>query len=174
MRGSLLFTVSVGGFITLLLWTGLGYPPEVQVLPLVVGLPTLALTIVLLVGEFHPPVMQWLDSALDELWGGRRETPEAAAGQSSTSWGPVLRMMAWAIGFFAAVFLLGLFAVPPLFIVAYLVTEARMRLGTALLASLVASTCLYAGMALLGVDLWTGSIAEIVPGILGGGIIPPL
>ena len=76
--------------------------------------------------------------------------------------------------FFAAVFLLGLFVVPPLFIAAYLVTEARTRLVAALFASLVASTCLYAGMALLGVDLWTGSIAEIVPGILGGGIIPPL
>ena len=174
MRGSLIFTASVSGFVALLLWAGLGYPPEVQVLPLVVGVPTLALTIVLLVGEFHPPVMQWLDSALDELWGGRRETPDVAAGQSSTSWRPVLRMMAWAIGFFAAVFLLGLFAVPPLFIVAYLVTEARMRLSAALFASLVASTCLYAGMALLGVDLWTGSIAEIVPGILGGGILPPL
>ena len=174
MRGSLIFTAVVGGFITLLLWAGLGYPPEVQVLPLVVGLPTLGLTMVLLVGEFHPPVMQWLDSALDDLWGGRQETPDAAAGQPSTSWGPVLRMMAWAAGFFATVFLLGMFVVPPLFIVAYLATEARMRPAGAVLASLVASICLYAGMALLGVDLWTGSIAEIVPGILGGGIIPPL
>ena len=174
MRGSLLFTVSVGGFIALLLWVGLGYPAEVQILPLVVGIPTLALIIVLLAGEFHPPVMQRLDSALDDLWGGRQETTDPAMTQPASSWGPVLRMMSWAIGFFAAVFLLGLFAVPPLFIVAYLVTEARMRLGAALLASLVASTCLYAGMALLRVDLWTGSIAELVPGILGGGIIPPL
>lgn len=174
MRGSLLFTASVGGFITLLLWTGLGYPPEVQVLPLVVGLPTLALTLVLLVGEFHPPVMQWLDSALDDLWGGRRETPGAGADQPAASWGPVVRMMGWSAGFFAAVFLLGMFVVPPLFIVAYLVVEARMRPSRALLASFAASICLYGGMALLGVDFWSGSIAEVVPGILGGGIIPPL
>ena len=174
MRGSLVFTVSVGGFIALLLWAGLGYPPEVQVLPLVVGVPTLALTIVLLAGEFHPPVMQRLDSALDDLWGGRQETTDPAVTRPASPWGPVLRMMAWAFGFFAAVFLLGMFVIPPLFIAAYLVTEARMRLVAALFASLVASTCLYAGMALLGVDLWTGSIAEIVPGILGGGIIPPL
>ena len=174
MRGSLIFTASVSGFIALLLWAGLAYPPEVQVLPLVVGLPTLALTIVLLAGEFHPPVMQWLDSALDDLWGGRQETPDRAADQPATSWGPVVRMMSWAIGFFAAVFLLGMFVVPPLFIVAYLVTEARMRLAGALFASLVASTCLYAGMAFLGVDLWTGSVPEVAPGILGGGIIPPL
>lgn len=174
MRGSLLFTASVGGFIALLLWAGLAYPPEVQVLPLVVGLPTLALIIVLLVGEFRPPVMQWLDSALDDLWGGRRETADASADQPATSWGPVVRMMSWAVGFFAAVFLLGMFVVPPLFIVAYLVAEARMRPTGALAASLAASTCLYAGMALLGVDLWTGSVPEVVPGILGGGIIPPL
>lgn len=174
MRGSLLFTASVSGFIALLLWAGLGYPPEVQVLPLVVGVPTLALTVVLLVGEFHPPVMQWLDSALDELWGGRQETPDAAAEQSSTSWGPVVRMMTWAAGFFAAVFLLGMFVVPPLFIVAYLVTEARMHPVHALVASIAASVCLYGGMALLGVDLWTGSVTEVVPGLLGGGIIPPL
>lgn len=174
MKGSLLFTVSVSGFIALLLWVGLGYPREVQILPLVVGLPTLALTIVLLAGEFHPPIMQRLDSALDDLWGGRQDSSDPTAIQPASPWRPVVRMMAWAIGFFAAVFLLGLFAVPPLFIVAYLVTEARMRLAAALFASLVASTCLYAGMALLGVDLWTGSIAEIVPGILGGGIIPPL
>ena len=174
MRGSLVFTASVSAFITLLLWAGLGYPPEVQILPLVVGLPTLSLTFVLLVGEFHPPVMEWLDSALDDLWGGRQETSEANKDQLLPSWGPVVRMMSWAAGFFAAVFLFGMFVVPPLFIVAYLVAEARMRLTGALLASLVASTCLYAGMALLRVDLWTGSIAEVVPGILGGGILPPL
>lgn len=174
MRGSLAFTASVGGFIALLLWVGLGYPPEVQVLPLVVGLPTLALTLVLLAGEFHPPVMQRLDSALDDLWGGRRETPDPAAGLSPIAWGPVVRMMGWAVGFFAAVFLLGMFVVPPLFILAYLVTEARMRPAGALLASLAASTCLYAGMALLGVDLWPGSVTEVAPGILGGGIVPPL
>ena len=174
MRGSLVFTASVSAFITLLLWAGLGYPPEVQILPMVVGLPTLSLTFVLLVGEFHPPVMEWLDSALDDLWGGRQETSEANKDQLLPSWGPVLRMMSWAAGFFAAVFLFGMFVVPPLFIVAYLVAEARMRLTGALLASLVASTCLYAGMALLRVDLWTGSIAEVVPGILGGGILPPL
>lgn len=174
MRGSLIFTASVSAFIALLLWAGLGYPPEVQILPLVVGVPTLSLTVVLLVGEFHPPVMEWLDSALDDLWGGRQETSETGKGESLPSWGPVLRMMGWAAGFFAAVFVFGMFVVPPLFIVAYLVAEARMRLTAALLASLVASTCLYAGMALLRVDLWTGSIAEVVSGLLGGGIIPPL
>ena len=174
MRGSLVFTALVSAFITLLLWAGLGYPPEVQILPLVVGVPTLSLTMVLLVGEFCPPVMEWLDSALDDLWGGRQETSEANKDQILPSWGPVLRMMSWAAGFFAAVFLFGMFVVPPLFIVAYLVAEARMRLTGALLASLVASTCLYAGMALLRVDLWTGSIAEVVPDILGGGILPPL
>ncbi len=174
MRGSLLFTASVSAFIALLLWAGLGYPPEVQILPLVVGIPTLSLTVVLLVGEFHPPVMEWLDSALDDLWGGRQETSEATKDHLLPSWGPVLRMMSWAAGFFAAVFLFGMFVMPPLFIVAYLVAEARVRWIGALLASLVASTCLYAGMALLRVDMWTGSIAEVVPGVLGGGIIPPL
>ena len=83
-------------------------------------------------------------------------------------------MMSWAAGFFAAVFLFGMFVVPPLFIAAYLVAEAGMRPTGALVASLVASTCLYAGMTLLRVDLWIGSIAEVVPGVLGGGIIPPL
>ena len=174
MRGSFIFTASLGGFIALLLWAGRGYPAEVQILPLVVGLPTLALTLVLLAGEFYPPVMERLDSALDDLWGGRQETAEAAGDRPLTSWRPVARMMAWAMGFFAAVFLLGLFMVPPLFIVAYLVAEARMRLASALIASLVASTCLYAGMSFLGVDLWTGSIVEVAPGIVGGGIIPPL
>ena len=175
MRGSLLFTASVGAFITLLLWAGRGYPPEVQILPLVVGVPSLSLTVVLLVGEFHPPVMEWLDSALDDLWGGRQEASGiSSGGDPLPSWGPVLRMMGWASGFFAAVFLFGMFVVPPLFIVAYLVTEARMRPPAALLASLVASGCLYAGMAFLRVDLWTGSIGEVAPGILGGGIIPPL
>ena len=174
MRGSLIFTATVSAFIALLLWAGLGYPPEVQILPLVVGVPTLSLTFVLLVGEFHPPVMEWLDSALDDLWGGRQETSAAGREESLPSWGPVLRMMSWAAGFFAAVFLFGMFVVPPLFIVAYLFAEARMRLAGALLASLAASTCLYAGMALLRVDLWTGSIVEVVPGVLGGGIIPPL
>ena len=73
------------------------------------------------------------------------------------------------IGFFS-----GVFSVPPLFVAVFLFMEAEMPPFRAIVCSLIASAALYGGAILLRIDLWMGAIPKLIPGILGGSIIPPL
>ena len=78
------------------------------------------------------------------------------------------------IGFWTLIFLFGLYLVPPLFIVQFLVVEAGMRWRHAVLSTLIACAFLFAGLHLLKIDLWVGVVPEIVPGIVGGAVMPSL
>lgn len=175
VKGSLLFSLSLALFVAVLLVTAREYPEEVRLVPFVIGIPTLGLFIILLVGEFYPTLMHWMESALDDLWGSQtRGSSVNAMSQELTSWSSVFRVIGWAVAFFVLVFFLGFFLVPPLFIAAFLVVEAKARASRAIAASLVACVALYGGMSFLRVYLWLGAIPEIIPGFLGGSIIPPL
>ncbi|MBW1996486.1 MAG: hypothetical protein JRJ29_00835 [Deltaproteobacteria bacterium] len=53
--------------------------------------------------------------------------------------------------------------------------EAGIRWWKAFIYSVVTTALLYIGMVnLLKVDLWTGAIPEIIPGFLGGSLVPPI
>ncbi len=174
-KGSLVCSLTLSLFVVILLVAAWQYPREVQLVPYVVGIPTLFLFMVLLIGEFYPTLMNWMESALEDLWGGR--TPGArveAMSQDLASWFLVFRVMSWVVIFYVLVFFLGFFLVPPAFVAVFLIMEAEMRPSRAIAASLIASISLYGGMSFLKVELWSGAIPEIIPGLLGGAIIPPL
>lgn len=175
VRGSLIFSVMLSLFVVVLLVTALQYLREVRVVPFVIGIPTLFLLFILLIGEFYPSVMQWMESTLEDLWGGKtRGSGAGVRSEDMTSWWSILGIVGWAVVFFVLVFFLGFYLVPPLFIAVFLTVEAEVPLHRAILSSLITSAALYGGMALLRVDLWSGAIPEIIPGLLGGAIIPPL
>jgi hypothetical protein len=89
-------------------------------------------------------------------------------------WPSVFRVLAYIVGFWTLVFLFGLYLVPPLFIVLFLVVEAGVRLRQAVVSTLIACAFLFAGLHLLKIDLWVGVVREIVPGIVGGAVMPSL
>ena len=70
-KGSLVCSLTLSLFVVILLVAAWQYPREVQLVPYVVGIPTLLLFMVLLIGEFYPTLMNWMESALEDLWGGR-------------------------------------------------------------------------------------------------------
>lgn len=174
-KGSLVCSLLLTLFVVVLLVTAQNYPEDVRLVPFVIGIPTVVLFVLLLTGEFYPTLMRWMESTLEDLWGGQAKgSGVQAVSQELTSWSSVSRVIGWAVAFFALVFFLGFFLVPPLFVAAFLVVEAEVRTSRAIVASLVACVALYGGMTFLRVDLWLGAIPEVVPGFLGGSIIPPL
>ena len=159
-------------------------PPILREMPTLLGSAVLVLFALLLVGEVYPrPSPGWI-----RHWRicGRavRRKREALAkcrtplrnngAANAVPWPSVLRVLAYIVGFWALVFLLGLYLVPPLFIIFFLVAEAGVRLRHAVMSALVACAFLFTGLHLLEIDLWVGVAPEILPGIVGGAVMPTL
>jgi hypothetical protein len=159
-------------------------PPTLREVPDLLGWAVLVLFALLLVGEVYPVATAWMDTPLEELWEGGdadKVGPGDVSGASSHNkardavpWPSVLRVLAYIVGFWTLIFLFGLYLVPPLFIVLFLVVEAGVRLRHAVVSTLIACAFLFAGLHFLKIDLWVGVVPEIVPGMVGGAIMPSL
>ncbi len=174
-RDSLILTALLTALVALFVVAASGYVRGVRLVPLVVGVPTLILLLLLLLGEFRPSLMQVMEKVIDSTWGGgKTATPGQEDSRNAPPWSAVLRILGWTSGFFAALFLFGYYLIPVVFTTAFLIGEAGVKFFRAAILSLSIGVVLYSGLALLKVDLWTGAIPEIIPGYLGGSIIPPL
>ncbi len=150
-------------------------PPTLREIPNLLGWTVLVLFALLLVGEVCPAAIAWMDTPLEGLWqGGDMKEGGPGGVPDAVPWSSVLRVLAYIVGFWALVFVFGLYLVPPLFIILFLVAEAGVRLRHAVLSALVACSFLFAGLHLLKIDLWSGVVPEIVPGIVGGTVMPTL
>lgn len=159
-------------------------PPILRQMPTLLGSAVLVLFVLLLVGEAYPPAIAWMDAPLENLWqdgeakkGGPGEVPDTALESGAANvvpWPSVLRVLAYIVGFWALVFLLGLYLVPPFFIIFFLVAEANVRLRPAVMSALVACAFLFTGLHLLEIELWVGVAPQILPGIVGGAVMPTL
>lgn len=159
-------------------------PTILRETPILLGSAVLVLFALLLVGEVYPAAIAWTNTTLEDLWqggevnkGGPGEVPDTALDNMTADavpWPSVLRVLVYVIGFWALVFLFGLYLTPPLFIVLFLVAEAGVRVRHAVLSTLIACAFLFTGLYLLKIDLWRGVVPEIVPGIVGGAIMPSL
>lgn len=173
--GSLVWTAVMTVFVGLFILVGFTYPKMVRTVPLVIGLPTFALLLILLIGEFHPPVNRWLEKVLGGQAGGTRLGAGERKEQEFDEWRPFIVIIIWVFAFYILVFLFGFVLVSPVFIASFLIRKARMNRALAVTYALVATILIYSGMTgLLNVQLWTGAIPSLIPGILGGSMIPPL
>jgi len=155
---------------------GFTYPQEVQIVPLWIGFPSLILLVILWVGELFPQIMHRIIAARGSSQ-EKNSVGAAAVGNSSefTGWRPVAVVICWAFLYFIFVFFFGFALVSPFFIAFFLVRKAQMRVPAAAIYSVIATALIYGLMTgLLASDLWSGAIPEIIPGILGGAIVPPL
>ncbi|PKN30878.1 MAG: hypothetical protein CVU64_01425 [Deltaproteobacteria bacterium HGW-Deltaproteobacteria-21] len=169
-RTSLVFTAVMLFFVAVLLVTGMGYPFNVKIAPYTVGIPTLILLVILLLGELHP---EWRIGA-----GGKQEGKSESKSEENsdfTSWAPVLNLFGWVFGFYGAVFLFGFMVATPIFLAAFLRRKAGMgwiaAVSSGILCTLLATWFV---QGVFKIPLWLGAIPGVVPGILGGSIVPPL
>ena len=89
-------------------------------------------------------------------------------------WPSVIRIMSYILVFWLLVVFFGLIIVPPIFIIIFLVVEARVRIRYSVGSALIACTALLSGLFFLKVEIWLGVIDEAIPGILGGSILPDI
>jgi hypothetical protein len=169
--GAFVFTVALTAFVLLMLYATLSFPPQLRYTPFIAGGLTLFLLGVLLTGWFNPRILSWTETALQDLWGGGGTKIEEAA-EAPSPWPSVLRVMAYAAGFLLAVYWIGFFAVTPLFIMAYLLFDAKARPPVAIAVALLLSAALLAVLVHLNVELWPGRMPEIVPDYIGGATEP--
>jgi uncharacterized protein YqhQ len=165
----------MGIFVLVLTLTGFSYPIEVGIIPFVVGFPTLLLLLILWIGGFYPGIIHWLEDAMGEGQSKEKNPEKPEKSSEFTEWKPVLIVMTWVFLFFIFVFLFGFALISPVFIASFLIRKAEMRWQTSVVSALVATVLIYVFMeGLIKTDLWCGAIPEVIPGILGGSIIPPL
>jgi hypothetical protein len=182
--GTLIWVAIMAVAVIAMLVEAASLPPTLREVPNLLGWAVLVLFALLLVGEVYPAAAAWMDTPLEELWQGGEvnkagpgDGPDAASNskaKDAVPWPSVLRVLAYIVGFWALIFLFGLYLVPPFFIVLFLVVEAGVRLRHAVLSALIACVFLFAGLHLLKIDLWVGVVPEIVPGIVGGAVMPSL
>jgi len=166
-----LLILFVGG----LIGVGRTYPKEVQIVPLWIGVPTLILLVVLWIGEITALARHRNDAT------GKRQRKEQKVGSAAaqlssefTEWRPVIVVIGWVFLYFAVVFFLGFALASPFFIAAFLIRKAQMKGPAAVILAVAATVLVYALMTgLIASDLWCGAIPTIIPGILGGAIVPP-
>lgn len=184
VSGSFVWVAIMAVAVIAMLVDATSLPPTLREVPNLLGWSALVLFALLLVGDVYPAATAWMDTPLEELWqggeankagpGGGPDTASSNKAKSALPWPSVLRVLAYIVGFWVLIFVFGLYLVPPLFIVLFLVVEAGVRLRHAVLAALIACVLLYAGLHLLQIDLWVGLVPEIVPGIVGGAVMPNL
>jgi uncharacterized membrane protein YhaH (DUF805 family) len=162
-------------FVLLLILTGMFYPKEVRLIPYVVGFPTLVLLLFLWISAFNPVVKRWVEKAARGQMGGEKKSRKPEKESEFTEWRPVLIVMAWVFPFFILVFLFGYALMSPIFIACFLIRKAGMRWPIAVASAIFSTALIFLLMeGLIDADLWCGAIPEIIPGWLGGAIIPEL
>ena len=175
--GELRLILVIGAVVALMLFEAQSLPSNVRMAPNLLGFASMGLILLLVVGEIYPPAMKYMGSPITDLVGAK-ESKDPAWGDDEVSdrarWIPVLRIMAYVAGFWLLVVFFGLILIPPIFVICFLVFEARVRFKIAVLSSLIACTILITGLLLLNVEMWLGAIPETIPGVLGGSILPSL
>ena len=173
--GSFYWMAVMAAIIVLMLFAAQTLPTEVRVTPVLLGYVTLGFFAILMGLEFVRAIQGQPYSGTQptgpDSQTDRGDVPEDDAEQP---WPSVLRIMTYIVAFWLLVVLFGLVLIPPVFIIFFLVIEARVRLLYAVGAALVLCAALITGLLLLKVEVWLGVIAEVIPGILGGSILPEL
>ncbi len=173
INGGFVFTLALGLFVLACLIEAPDLPATLRIAPYLVGGMTLTLICLLLAGNFWPGLLRWTETALQDLWGSAKEGPAIPAEQPPP-WPAIGKSMGYAAGFLGFSFLFGFIFVPPVFLSLYLIVEAKAPAVWAILSGVAATALLMTGMHLVHIDVWVGAIPEIIPGLLGGSIIPPI
>ncbi len=178
-RESFLFTIFLFVSVLTMVIISFDYGFNARLVPWIVGFPTLLILLASLILEFFPGTQKSLEMGIENLWGGAM--PESNNNPvDEEDAGPVNRLrvfqvLAWIAGFFATTFLLGFFVSAGLFLFLFLKIEGRTPLLRAMVAGALSGVLIYfivdKGFML---RLWPGVLPEIIPDVLGGGIIPPL
>src|SRR5665811_688770 len=122
----------------------LSYPREARLMPLLIGVPTLVMCILVLVGEKYPVLLRRLDVSIMEFSKESIDASKEASKEREERRQEVrklLGILGWIGAFFAAIYLVGFLIGVPLFVLAFLSIYARSGWRTSLV--IVAGTWVF-------------------------------
>ena len=163
------FTTLMLILVSAMMVTGAHYPSNVRIFPFVVGIPTLILLFLLWLAYIFPEGKLISNIRLLEEAGQERGGDSQFA-----QWGQVLNTLAWLLAYYIFIFIFGFKVVTPIFLSAFFYQKTDFRLAKSVLIALVSSFFIIRFVESFGIDLWIGAVPKIIPGIIGGSIIPPL
>jgi hypothetical protein len=152
------------------------YAPRMRIVPLVIGIPTIAMLVFILALELRPDLFK--PRKLREA--EEAPKPEAprqvsASGIDAGRWQRVVTIYGWIVGFFAATLVLGHYLAIPLFLLAFFIKETKVDPVRAIAVSAAVTVVLIVVFdLLLDIPLWPGVLPRIIPHYIGGGSMPPL
>ena len=174
-KGSFVASGILALLVLTMLLVSFDYPPAAREVPLIVGIPTLFFLAASMGAEFFPRTLRGLEMGIETIWGGTGPQNGGLSQTAGMNWGSFSRVIGWLVFFFVALFYLGLLTGAILFVCCFLLIEGKTRWYSALAASAIIWTVLYVlvyrGLML---RLWPGAIPELIPAVLGGGVVPPL
>ena len=151
----------------------IAYEGKQQLVAWVIGFPTIGFLFILIVAELAPGLLKFTRA----FGVSEDDAPEQnnAAQMESGTWRRVGIVYGWLVGYFISIFLLGFYLATPIFLIAFLAIESKLKLSRASSVMLVALIpCFIVFRLILDIPLWPGILPKFIPGIVGGGAIPPL
>lgn len=177
--GTVLFHLFLLLVVLAMVSSSLGLAPRARLLPLMIGLPTAVLLVLSLVRELTPDLVLRFQNRM-AIFRSEAADNKTAAGFSSAveQEVPPLRSFLIGGGWFCLLLVLVLFLGFPVatlfFVPSFLLMFARYSWWRVLLYTAVLFLVEWYGFeVLLGLKLWHGAAPEIVPGFVGGDILPP-
>jgi len=141
-----------------------GYSADARLVPLVVGIPTLALAILVLLGERYPRLTTLFDVSLEDL--GKVGHAESAPTETHST-GKLLALLAWMFGLLILVFLAGYVIAIPIFTLLFLKISTRASWLKTIIITLIMGGIIYGGF-----EVWMrGNLFE---GMFFEAILPPI
>lgn len=150
------------------------YTIQLRLMPFLSGLSGIALLLIVLSGKYIPAARRRIGQAAE---GQRAKLPiegEEGIADDEGRLGDGLKVISYIVVLWGAVLVVGLPLSMFTFIIIFLRFEARVRLVKALVGSGIAVALMILGLKILGIDMWAGIMPTVVPGYVGGSLMPPL
>lgn len=175
--GAVLFHVVLLAVVLAFIGASIVLPFRASQLPLLIGVPTLVLLVLSLVGELIPGFAQRFQGGIERLFDSQLRRPSGANGTAADAEQLSFRSFvvggAWFCLFFGLLLPLGFLAATLLFIPCFLLFFARYPWWQALFYTAVLFIVQWYGFAVLfGLHLWKGTVPELVRNLIGGDILP--
>jgi len=166
-RGSTLFTALLVIFTLGMVILGWTYGPGVRLVPLIIGVPTLILSVLVLLGEWCPSLLGRLDITIMSYGESEEEMDEAMEQGALEETGEVGVIVAWMVGLLIGIYLVGFILSIGLFVLVFLHMYASASWLRCVLVSVGVVGSIYGTFELfIGANLYSGILMDALLGIL--------
>ncbi|MFC1945323.1 tripartite tricarboxylate transporter permease [Chloroflexota bacterium] len=163
--GSFWFTVLILLIISVFVIVSFDYNVAARMIPLIIGITSLVLTILVLISARYPGLIKIFDISLTAVATGGKS--DAAVASEVAVGRKVLTILAWIVGLFILVYMVGFLIAVPVFILLYIKFSGRKSWLNTLITAAIMGGFVYFGFEVM-------MRTDMFKGILFGAIVPPL